>query len=41
MGRERIALDEGFAKRTIAEHGYFRFEAKSFDPVAERPLSMP
>jgi hypothetical protein len=41
MGKERAAFDEGLAKRTIAEHGYFRFEAKSFDPVAERPMSMP
>jgi hypothetical protein len=41
MGKERVAFDEGLAKRTIAEHGYYRFEAKSFDPVAERPMSMP
>ena len=41
MGTERLAFDEGFAKRSIDEHGFFRFEAKSFDPVAQRPLSMP
>ena len=26
MGEERVAFNEGLAKRTIAEHGYYRFE---------------
>lgn len=41
MGKERVAFDEGIATRSINEHGFYRFEAKTFDPVAERPLSMP
>ncbi len=41
MGEERAAFDEHLAKRSIENQGYFRFEAKSFDPVAKRPLSMP
>jgi len=41
MGKERAAFDEDLAKRSIEHQGYFRFEAKSFDPVAQRPLTMP
>ncbi len=41
MGKDRVAFDEGLAKRSIEHQGYYRFEAKSFDPVAERPISMP
>lgn len=41
MGEERVAFDENLAKNSIKAHGFYRFEAKSFDPVAERPLSMP
>ena len=41
MGDKRVAFDEGLAKRSIEHQGFFRFEAKSFDPVAERPISMP
>lgn len=41
MGKDRVAFDEGLAKRSIESQGYFRFSAKSFDPVAERPMSMP
>ena len=41
MGEERVAFNEAIAKNSIEEHGFYRFEAKSFDPVAERPLSMP
>ena len=41
LGKERVAFDEGLAKRSIATQGFFRFTAKSFDPVAERPLAMP
>ena len=41
MGDERVAFDEHIAKNSIKEHGFYRFEAKTFDPVAERPLSMP
>ena len=40
MGETRAAFDEGLAKRSIESQGFYRFEAKSFDPVAERPLSM-
>ncbi|MEE8507114.1 MAG: hypothetical protein V3S40_12955 [Kiloniellales bacterium] len=41
MGKERVAFDEQLAKDSITSQGYYRFEAKSFDPVAERPLAMP
>ncbi len=41
IGKERVAFDEGLAKRSIDSQGYYRFEAKTFDPVAERPLAMP
>ncbi len=41
MGEERAAFDEGLAKRSIEHQGFYRFEAKTFDPVAKRPLVMP
>jgi len=41
LGEKRVAFDEGLAKRSIASQGYFRFNAKTFDAVAERPLAMP
>ena len=41
MGEERIAFNESIAKNTIREHGFYRIEAKTFDPVAERPGTMP
>ncbi len=41
MGDERVAFNENIAKNSIKQHGFYRFEAKTFDPVAERPLSMP
>ncbi len=41
MGKERAAFDEGLAKRSIAHQGFYRFHAKTFEPVARPPLSMP
>ncbi|MEE8189218.1 MAG: hypothetical protein V3T80_08425 [Kiloniellales bacterium] len=41
MGEERVAFDEQLAKNSIRSQGFYRFEARSFDPVAERPLAMP
>jgi hypothetical protein len=41
MGPERVAFDEGLAKRSIEHQGFYRFHAKTFDPVAQSPLSMP
>jgi hypothetical protein len=41
MGDTRVAFDENIAMNSIREHGFYRFEAKTFDPVAERPLPMP
>ena len=41
MGDDRAAFDEGMAKRSIENQGFYRFEAKTFEPVASRPLSMP
>lgn len=41
MGPERVAFDEGLAKRSIEHQGFYRFHSKTFDPVAQSPLSMP
>ena len=41
MGETRVAFNERLAKNSIDHQGYFRFEAKSFDPVAQAPLAMP
>lgn len=41
MGKTRVAFDETLAKNSIESQGYYRFEAKSFNPVAEWPLAMP
>ena len=41
MGEDRAAFDEGMAKRSIENQGFYRFEAKTFEPVASRPLTMP
>jgi hypothetical protein len=41
MGKERAAFDETLATNSIDSQGYYRFEAKSFNPVAEWPLAMP
>ncbi len=41
MGRSRVAFDETLARNSIAKQGFYRFEAKSFNPVAEWPLAMP
>ena len=41
MGKERTAFDEGFAKRSIESQGFYRFHAKSFDPLGEPPFPMP
>lgn len=39
--RERAAFDETIAMNSIHSQGYYRFEAKTFNPVAEWPLAMP
>lgn len=41
MGDDRVAFDEQIARNSIAHQGYYRFEAKSFAPVAEAPSAMP
>jgi hypothetical protein len=41
MGKDRAAFDEEFAKRSINSQGFYRFHAKSFDPLGEPPLAMP
>jgi len=41
MGESRVAFDEGLARNSIERQGYFRFEAKTFDPVATPPGTMP
>lgn len=35
MGDRRVAFDETLAKNSIRSQGYFRFEARSFSPVAQ------
>ena len=41
MGDRRLAFDEHIAINSIREHGWYRFEAKSFDPTAQPPGTMP
>ncbi len=41
MGETRVAFNERFVKNLINHQGYYRFSAKSFDPVAQSPLAMP
>ena len=41
MGAERVAFDEKLARNSIDHQGFYRFEAKSFNPVAEAPAAMP
>ncbi len=37
MGEKRAAFNEGKARKLIDMKGYYDFEAKEFDLVAERP----
>jgi len=41
MGAKRVAFNEAIAKDAIKNQGYYAFEAKSFDPVAQSPGAMP
>ena len=41
MGEARVAFNEAIAKDAIKTQGYFRIEAKSFDPVAQAPGTAP
>ena len=41
MGKDRAAFDEGLAKRSIESQGFYRFHAKSLDPMGEPPFAMP
>ena len=41
MGEARLAFDEHLAKNSIAAQGFYRFEAKSFDPIAPRQSTPP
>jgi hypothetical protein len=41
MGEDRAAFDEGLAKRSIEHQGFYRFHSKTYDPVAQAPISMP
>jgi hypothetical protein len=41
MGDERVAFDEKLAINSINHQGFYRFEAKSLNPVAEAPAAMP
>jgi len=37
LGATRVAFDEKIANSAIRKQGYYRIEAKSFDPVAVEP----
>lgn len=37
MGKDRVAFDETLAMNSINNQGYYRFEAKTFDPVGQAP----
>ena len=41
LGKTRAAFDEGFAKRSIASQGFYRFHSKTYDPLGVQPLAMP
>ncbi len=41
LGRIRAAFNEDIAKSAIRSQGYYRFEARTFDPVAQQPDAMP
>ena len=41
LGKDRVAFNEALAKDAIKTQGYYRFEAKTWDPVAQAPGSMP
>lgn len=41
MGKDRAAFNEMIAKDAIKTQGYYRFEAKTWDPVAQAPGTMP
>ncbi len=41
MGKDRVAFDEGLAKRSIESQGFYQFHSKSLDPLGEPPLAMP
>ena len=40
MGERRLAFDEGLAKRSIEQQGFYSFHSTTFDPT-EIPISMP
>lgn len=41
LGEDRVAFNEAIAKDAIKNQGYYRFEAKTWDPVAQSPGTMP
>jgi hypothetical protein len=41
MGKDRAAFNEMIAKDAIKTQGYYRFEAKTWDPVAQTPGTLP
>lgn len=41
MGEERVAFNEALAKDAIKRQGWYRFESKTYDPVATSPGTMP
>ncbi len=41
MGEERAAFNETLAKDSIKTQGFYRFEAKTWNPVAQSPATMP
>jgi hypothetical protein len=41
QAERRVAFNETIAKNSIAQNGFYRIEAKTFDPVAQPPGTMP
>ncbi len=41
MGDSRVAFNEQIAMSAIRKQGYYRIEAKSFDPVSQEPDVQP
>jgi len=41
IGTLRLAFDERLAKGFIEKQGYYKFHAKTYDPVATMPAAMP
>jgi hypothetical protein len=41
MGDARLAFNEDLARASIVDHGWYIFEARSFRPEGQPPMTMP